>query len=436
MGNTYFSYAYPQHYVANTTSGFTTSGGTISLLASGNMGNLTRGQIGFFATDQYGQWSTVATSGSTGNVTLGYGSIHLKNNIVPNYQGLMAPFVSKTISWRNVTLFQYKKGHVLQNQIVSIGWDQTTSGATSAVGPLFYCGTNYTLKLEYLGDAVLAALNKEGYSNLQAWGGCCNSTCTSGCTGTAVDAAYIMLQWKDRVNQNPLLTPFLTPQVFISSGGVKTEVFDAYDNSLNSSLPVYIPNTANPASVVASFQVSVTYVGTTFGDATFSQFDRYEYTPIWLLASLMMEDGNPCAFTTTINTSVPNMFTDVTTAITGNPMGAMINSGEAIARSFMLSNSYRQQKFLDSMNVDILRMREILDSQELNVVSRSGIYDQVILVFNAVGNSNTNPTGAHDRDNYQIVIDVLHGTDVTPLTNYITSCLTAVGSNVTLSTIN
>jgi len=443
MANTYFSYAYAQNYVCNTTSGYTTSGGAISMLTPGTSSytpaSLASGQIGFFQTDNYGQWGPYGTgaSSATYDVTMGYGSFHTITGIGPNYQGLQNPLMSKTISWKNVTSFVYRKGHPLNQQIVNIGWNTTQTSGAGAIGPLFQCGTSYTLKLEYLGDAVFAALNKEGYNNLQAFGGCCPTTCTSGCTTNYVDAAYVLLQWKDRINQNPTMSPFLYPQVFVLSGGAAVEVFDAYDQTLNPAVSVYVPNTTNPQSVVASLQVTVAYTGQAPFISTFSPFDRYEYTPCWVIASLMLPDGSQCAWTTTINSSVPNMFADITTAVTGSPYGPWINSGEGILRDFIKTLTYRQQPFPNSLNsVDVMRMRDVENAIAPSIVNRSGYYDQVAITFNATGVSNQNPTGPKDRDQYQLVWNVISGTNVSQLTNYISSCLTAVGSNVTLFTYN
>lgn len=433
----YFSNIQDQHYPGNTTSGFTTSGGTLLLASTGTPNSLTAGQIGFFTTNQYGEWTTATTVTGTSDVTLGYGSFHTITGIGPNYFGLEDALMSKTIRWANVTNFEYKIGHPLQNQIVSFGWNPTVTSGAGAVGPQFYCGLDYTLYLGYTGDAVFAALNKEGYSHLQANGGCCPSTCTSGCTGTAVDAAYVLLQWKDRITQNPLILPFLTPHVFVLSGGVAVEVYDTYDNSLNSALPIYVPNTSNPASVVAGLQINVGYTGALPFQYTWDPFDRYEYSPIWVTGSLIQGNGNQCAWTTTMNSTVPNMFADITQALTGNPMGPWVQSGEGILRDVILSLYYRQQPFGNSLNdTDTMRTREIENAIAQSVIVQSGVYDQVVLTFNAVGVSNQYPTSTKDRDQYHIIIDVLHGTNVTALTTYISGCLAAVGSNVTLQTIN
>ncbi len=426
----YFDGVFQQHYLGNTTGGpaLFTSGSPILLATSGVPNSLPKGMLGFYLTDSYGQITTAITSGTTKSVTLAMGSWHTIDGIGPNYQGLQVPQYSKTINWNRVKSFIYKKGHTMQNQIVSIGWDQTTSGTTSTVGPLFYCGTDYTLKLEILGDAVLAAYNKEVYNNLQAWGGCCGTACSSGCTSAAVDAAYIMLQWKDRITQNPLLPQFVNPQVFISSGGTKVEVYSAWDNSLNSALPVYIPNTTTPASIIASFQLTVAYVPTTFGTCTFIPDDRFEYSPLWIQASLVNQSFSPCDFNTTINTSVPNMFTELQV-----PIGS-VGAGDFILRANITSYNYRQQYLSTSLvNTMSMRMREIEDDVTIPNISRANTYDQIVLVHN-ISRPN-NPTALHSNDCYMIIIDVISGTDVSALTTLISACLAAVGSEVTLETI-
>lgn len=420
MASNYFSGVYPQLYLGNG------SNGIMALATSGTPNQLTPGMIGLYQTNQNGYVTSAISSGTTLNVTLAMGSWHTISSVMPNYIDLQQPQYSKTIQWSNVTMFQYIKGHVLQNEIVSIGWNQLTSGA-AAVGPVFYCATNYFLKVEVQGDAALATLNKNLYVNLQAWGGCCSTGCSSGCTSTAVDAAYIMLQWKDALNQNPLMTPYLSPAVFISSGVSEVQVYSAYDNSLNSALPIYVPNTASPTSVIAAFQLTVAYVGTNFNDCTFTPRDRFEYSPLWIQASLVTQNADPCAFNTTINTSVPNMFT-----ILQQPQGS-IGSGEFIKRAFIDSNRYRQQPFADGMDVDILRMRSIEDDTSGNV-NRSATYDIIVLEFHI--NRHDNPTAVHSNDQYQVVIPLPTGTNVTSFLNLITNSLTLAGSGVTLETIS
>lgn len=429
----YFNGVFKQHYLG-TVGGTFTSGSPLLLATSGtvynnstNLPNLSPGQLGLYQTDTNGIITTAISSGTTKNVTLVMGSYHTVDSVIPNYQALQVPQLSKTINWNKVSLFQRINGHSLQAQISSVGWDQTTSGATSAIGPIFYCGTSYTLKLEVLGDAAVAAYNKNIYNNLQAWGGCCNTDCSSGCTTTVVDAAFIMLQWSDRINQTPYMNQFVQPAVFISSGGVKTQVYSAYDNSKNSTLPIYVPNTANPASVLASLQLTTAYAPTTFGNCTFTPRDRFEYTPLWVNVSLLTQDANPCAWNTTINSSVPNMWTQL------QAPKSSLGSGEFIRREYILSQRYRQQPYADGIYADNLREREIENDTSNNVLTGS-TYDQLVLVHSVP--RVYNPSAVHSNDCYMIVIDMLQGTDPTNLINIISSSLALVGSNVTLETIS
>jgi len=412
----YFDGVFQQHYLVAS---------PLVLASSGTPNDLLAGQIGLYATNQNGYIGAAITTGTTSNATLALGSYHTVDSPGPNYTGLQVPQYSKAINWNLVSYFQYIKGHALQQQIAVVGWNLSSS---SSVGPLFYCATAYNLKLEILGDAALAAVNKNIYNNLEAWGGCCATGCSSGCTSTATDAAYVLLQWKDRITQNPILSQYVLPQVFISSGGTAVEVFDAYDNSLNPARAIYVPNTVNPASVIAGIQFTVAYLPTTFGTCTFTPTDRFEYTPLWIQASLVTQSFDQCAFNTTINTSVPNMFT-VTQAGQGS-----IGSGDFILREYITSLRYRQQNFPDSINdVNVIRMREVENVTVTADINRSATYDQVVLVHSIPRKSN--PTTVHSNDQYMIILDVLSGTNMTAFTNLVSACLTAVGSNVTLETI-
>lgn len=415
----YFSGLFQQHYLLSS---------PLRVATSGAPGDLIAGEIGLFTTDQNGiLGQVVLASGTTKNVTFALGSWHTVDAPAPNYQGLQVPQYSKAVQWNSVSLFQYIKGHNLTQGIYSVGWN-LSSGST--VGPLFYCATNYYLKLEILGDAALAAVNKNIYNNLDAWGGCCGTDCSSGCTSTAVDAAYILLQWKDRITQNPILNQYVNPQVFVSSGvGGTVEVFDAYDNSLDKTKAIYVPNTANPSSVIAGMQLTVAYLPTTFGTCTFTPRDRFEYTPLWIQASLVTQSGDPCAVNTTLGTSTNNMFATIQ-----QPQTALA-TGDFVLREYITSLRYRQQNFPDSMNdVNVIRMREIENVTVLNDIPRSQLYDQVVLVHSIPRRSN--PTAIHSNDRYMLIFDVPAGTAMNALLDPITNSLSLAGSNVSLETIN
>jgi hypothetical protein len=421
-----FPYSFRKAYLANPV------GGNLVVQTSGTTDVVQKGQFGFCLAPNGIEGSFISSSTTT-SVKMVTGSWHTVDKIAPFYGGLQAPEYSKLIDFRRVTRFIQSIAAVAAQQIVSIGWDQT-SGST--VGPVFYCGTPYFLRLDFLGSPALRLLNHQIYINLPAYGGCCGTDCSSGCTSTAVDAACIMLQWKDFImsgtnGQNipevPYLKEFFLPQVFIKDGSTKTEVFSAADvaDGRAGGNTAYVCNTADPTSVIASFQLTGAYVQTTYGNCTFTPSDYFEIEPIFAHASLVTQDFTPCAYNTTINTSVPNMFTVLQAPV--YPKGL----GEQVVREIILSQSYRQDYFSDSMRVDSLRMREIENqSWILDNINRQGYYDSIAIVYNIFRPNNSQ--GITDNDEYCEIIYMPTGTNATTFTTLFQACLTAVGSPVTL----
>jgi len=417
----YFGYSFHQHYLAKDNSG------DVDYATSGTPADLTQGQIGLFTTDAQGLIGSLVTSGTTQNVTLVQGSWHTVDQIGQGLAGYKVPLYSKTINWKNVTQFVKTVGYDLQNQVLSIGWDYTTTGSSQ---PVYFCGQSYYLKIEGLGEPALTFLNKQLYNNLDAWGGCCGSECSSGCTSTAADAVSIYLQWSDRIKQNPYLPSFITPSVLWqetpgTSGG--TQVYSAYDVENGAPGPVYTPNTTDPGSVVGCLVLTVAYLNTQFNNCSFSFTDRYIYEPLYLQASLLTQNGDPCSYNATVNSFVPDDF--VTEQVAPRKL---VGGGEDIVRAFINSNRYRQYNFPDNIYANSIRMRQVEDDVALPNVNRDGIYNQLMLLFNV--DRNYNPTAIHSNDQYAIIIDAEQGTNLDNIEAIITDSLTAVGSNVTLKT--
>jgi hypothetical protein len=418
----YFGYSFHQHYLAKD------NGGSLDYATSGTPADLTKGQIGLYATDAQGLIGNLitASSGTTQNVTLVQGSWHTVDQIGQGLAGYKVPLYSKTINWKNVTQYVKTTGYDLQNQVLSIGWDYQSTGSSQ---PEYFCGQSYYLKIEGLGEPALTFLNKQIYNNLDAWGGCCGSECSSGCTSTSADAATIYLQWSDRIKQNPYLPSFIAPAVFTQNATgstAKTQVYSAYDVENGAPGPVYTPNTTNPGSVVACLQLTVAYVNTQFNDCSFSFTDRYIYEPLYLQASLLTQNGDPCSYNATVNSFVPEDF--VTQQVAPRKL---VGGGEDIIRAFIGSNRYRQYNFADNIYANSIRMREVENDVSFNV-ERDAIYNQLMLLFNV--DRNYNPTSIHSNDQYAIIIDVKQGTSTTALETIISNSLAAVGSNVTLKT--
>lgn len=417
----YFNNSFHQHYLAKV------SGGAVSYAISGAPSDLGQGVIGLYVTNASGVLGALVTSGTTQNVTLVQGSWHTVDQIGQGLAGYQVPLFSKCINWRNVTQYIKTTGVAAQNQVISVGWDQSATGTT---GLTFYCGTSYYGKIEGLGEPSLTFLNKQIYNNLEAWGGCCGTDCSSGCTTTVVDPTVIFLQWKDRINQNPYLPSFINAQVYTQDtpgSTAKTERFSAYDTSIGVGNGTYSPNTSTPEDVVASLQLTVAYVNTTFDDCTFAFTDRYIYEPLYLQFSLVTQDADTCAYNATANTFVTS---DGVTQLTAPRK--RVGGGEDIIRAFIESNRYRQYTFPDNIFANSLRMREVEDDVSFNV-DRTATYDQLCLIFNI--DRNMNPTANHNNDQYAIIIDAVTGTSFSTLQTIITDSLTAVGSNVTLQTI-
>jgi hypothetical protein len=278
-----------------------------------------------------------------------------------------------------------------------------------------------------------------------------------------------MLQWNDfmrygtynpgigapSMNSNageiPYLTQFFMPAVYVKNGSSKTQVYSALDvqaaqagtfgtsaenaavlayYAANGNSP-YICNTSNPTSVVAAFQLTGSYYQTNYNNCTFTPSDYFEIEPIFCFASLMsgnfsdLTNFGACAYSTTINTSVPNMFTELLPAI--YPKGL----GEQVVREIIQSERYRQDHFADSIFVDSYRMREIENQQWiLDNVNRQAYYDSIAIVYNIYRPQNSQ--SIHDNDEYCEIIYMPAGTNATTFTNLFQACLTAVGSPVTL----
>lgn len=452
-----YPYAFRKAYLGKV------SGGSLLMLTSGTTDTLQSGEVGLCLCPN-GIEGNFISAATTTNVKLVMGSWATIDKIAPFYGGLTAPVYSKVIDFRRVTRFLKATAAAAQQQIVSFGWSQV-SGSTS--GPVFYCGQSYFLRLDLEGSPALRLLNHQLYIDLPAYGGCCNTDCSSGCTSTAVDAACIMLQWNDymrygtyspgvgapSMNSNagsvPYLKQFFLPTVYIRNGsGVAVEVYSQNDldaanagtygtpaqNAAVISAGVYVCNTANPASIVASFQMTGAYYQTNYNDCTFTPSDYFEIEPIFCYGSLMTGDFSspanfaPCAVNTTINTSVPNMFTVLQAAV--YPKGL----GEQVVREIIQSERYRQNPLADSIYVDSYRMREIEDQNwMINNVNRQGYYDSIGIAYNIYRQDNSQ--GLHDNDQYFDQIYVPTGTNTTQFTTLFQACLTLVGSPVTLENI-
>lgn len=414
------------------------SGATIELAPAGiTTDQLTAGQIGLF-TYSHGIIGSSFNSSTTSSAIVAVGSYHTLDAFSPTWGGLLESDKSKPIAWKNVKRYWRKTAVAPLSMVISVGWDQTLTGPTSQVGPTFQCGTFYRLLLEAKGESALRTLAHEEFRDVEAWTGCCGGNCQSGCTGQLVDATTVMLQWSDFIKQDPILSIFFVPQVYIngtySAGytyntGAKLRVYSAYDVTLGlgGSQGAYVANATNPGVVVASLQITTGYTDTSFNNCTFTPSDYYQVEPLLIYASLRMDDGleaNPCQVTTTINTSVPNMVTTLQSPV------QIQGTGESVVRDWITYRRYKTEWFPDGWEIDLYRMRQIEDDVCLANVSRTSLYDEIHILHQQ--EFSYNPSSIVDNPVYEKVFYLPTGTASSVFTTLITNCLTAASNPVTL----
>ena len=188
-------------------------------------------------------------------------------------------------------------------------------------------------------------------------------------------------------------------------------------------------------TVDAHIELTGAYIETKFGACTFTPTDKYDLEPLLMYTSIVDETGDPCAsfcFTTTNSNTGTNTAANDATVIQ-TPIQAS-GSGETVLRNLILSGRYLQNAYPDSTRVESLRMREIEADPMYSVISRTSLYDQV-MVLHSVPRFN-NPSGTFDNDQYLLVVNVPAGTTTTAFTNFLVSSANAAqGTNaITLET--
>jgi len=162
------------------------------------------------------------------------------------------------------------------------------------------------------------------------------------------------------------------------------------------------------------------YMETKFGDCTFTPSDKYDLEPLFIYTSLTDESGDPClvnCFTTSNNANGANTSANDAT-IVQSPIQAT-GVGETVLRNLILSGRYMQNAYPDSSRVESLRMREIEADPMYAAITRTALYDQVMILHNVPRFNN--PTSTFDNDQYLLVINVPTGTSTSTFTTAIIS---------------
>jgi hypothetical protein len=272
-------------------------------------------------------------------------------------------------------------------------------------------------------------------------------------TGTGIPAnAFITA-----IVSNTATVTYPTQAVAPTIGGTVSVSFwnDLYSEAVSGS--VFIPGTsvvsdtsvatsgngaivysaaANAASFTYSngkphIEFTLGYVETSFGACTFTPTDKYELEPLVAYAAVVDESGDVClassfdanaAAVTASNPYLSSHGVEIQAPVQASGLG------ETVLRELILDGRYLQNAYPDSSRVDSLRMREIEADPALGQVTRSSLYDKVLVLHNVPRWNN--PTSTFDNDQYLLVFNVTAGTSTTAITNYfVTAANAAQGAN-------
>ena len=458
------------------------SNGDISLATTGGTQDLTAGEIGIYNAKTYGIL-TAAPAANTPFI-IAQGSYHTSDKIGPFHGGYQESVKSKVINPKYVSRFFKVAAQEPKSQIQMLGW----SGSATQTSPFeFECNKTYWARFDVKGSPALRTMTRNLYKTVDAFTGCCQDNCSTGCTGDPVDAATVMYQWATRLNEDPIMKEFVraTPvwrkvnrTLGSQSGGsgvtgATTIVLDAGTDvavgqyifgtgiapltkvtAINSAT-VTISNalTANAAGtyafgevitedyeavvydgsneaavngVVAGIIVETSYVDTKFGNATFTVTDHYELEPLFVYISLVDETGDPCVGKPVANSSTGEHVTELQAVVVASGVG------ETVLRDYILSQRYMQEGFPDGNNMDQLRLREVLGDTALSTVSRTAMYDKYYLLHNVPRFNN--PSSTFDNDQYLLEFSVPAGTDASAFTDLLQDLIDLGGNGVTLET--
>ena len=432
-----------------------------ALASSGGTDALTAGQIGFFDAKTF-----QAVTAQAAPFILAEGSRFASDKIGPVHGGYKESKKSKAINPKYISRVIKISGKAAKNQIIKVE-------ASACAG--LACDSTIRLRLDVKGSPALRFLNHQLYKTLDAYTGCCDAS------NSAIDHTVALLKWADQINEALLLKEFVQAKVWLettasvaidptsgsatiivadadrglfqvgekvvhaslapnslvvsvgaagSAGGSNTNVVlsAAAVSSTNGNAAIftaqtsaaYVPATSSLAGVNSHMDIVAAYVDTTFGSCTFTPTDNYNLEPLFIYASVVDESGDPCKVEclSVSEVQAPAQASGV---------------GESVLRDLILDGRYLQNAYPDSSRVDSLRMREIEADPALASVTRSGLYDQVLILHNVPRFNN--PTSTFDNDQYLLVIHVPAGTATTSITNFIVNSCSAAGNAVSLETV-
>jgi hypothetical protein len=445
----YFPHAFQKMLVG--TAGFNSTAGSTLTLTAGQIGVISA------ANNQIQNLAGTPTYAATPLVYLAQGSFHTTDKIGPFHGGYQETVKSKGINPKYVSAFYVTEPAAPVNNVVAVSVLDCTSIA---------CNSTYRLRLDVKGSPALRFLTHNLYQTLDAKTPCCDAS------NNNVDPVGVLLQWKDQINESPIVKEFIKAKVFnfkvggfagaattnsttltiddtsgaggsapaglavnqlITGAGIPQNTFitavsggtltlskaatvagatvalKVYEEVFTSSYTLEI-GASNPDTNDALLVLTGAYVDTTFGNCSFSPRDHYELEPVQIYASAVDTDGNPCS-TSCFAT------TELQAAYQGKGFG------ETLIRELILSKRYAQEPFQTDP-----RMREVLDDTTLSDLSRSTRYFAYYILHSVPRTSN--PSGMMDADQY--LVKVVVSARNANFETYINTLLTSAGNHVQL----
>ena len=227
------------------------------------------------------------------------------------------------------------------------------------------------LRIDIKGDEALRFLNRFSYVTLD-YRECCAS-------GDDVPGATVVAHWVERINEDPLLNPFITASAVTGGSG------------------------ANKLKLV------IDYTATYFDNCSYDTRDHYGVAPLKVSVSPVDDDGNACT-----NTCMTAAVSGVAVTDFGKNTAFAVSTknettGERVIEEIILEGRYRQDGGWNQGNKDSARFRDIQHGDALlgcgtGAVDRTAFYAAYYLQH-SVPRFN-NPTGVFDNDQYLYVFYV------------------------------
>jgi hypothetical protein len=235
---------------------------------------------------------------------------------------------------------------------------------------------------------------------------------TGCCSGEAelVDPLVVLLGFAQQINEHPIFSKFISASVITADGpdfGTNPDFVDADS---------YVPKTdqAEIAATVGALTLHMQYEDTAFSGCATELNDYQDVEPLVITSIQLVNDsGDACDFKQLKLTE------------TIAPRAARGSRGVEVLREFVLSQSYKQERYSDR-----IRYRQAMNMDLSELISTGSTYDVYYILYGVP--RRYNPTGVHDCDQYLIQVYTLEYIDMTDFIAWVTGYAGSAGNGVAL----